>query len=200
MTNFRLRKIDLNTESFIDEVDFSTLKVERILTIIDAEIFSPGMSYRINKSEYKKIVEEFGLNTDANAVVAEISNYGDEIPVPTTDHTGRELMLMLQGKKPLAVFCDAVETFEVTFSLVELAFEPFVVSGEIIKYSYVEKSSKKYVLKRILFALPEEAWRIFAYKSIWEISSKYGWRDGFEEIEGYLLGYETEIDTFFKGN
>jgi hypothetical protein len=33
---------------------------------------------------------------------------------------------------------------------------------------------------------------------LWSLQPKYGWNDGFERIEGFLLGYEREIDKSMR--
>ena len=45
---------------------------------------------------------------------------------------------------------------------------------------------------RVLYALPEESWRINAYILLLKTSKKSGWSEGFERMEGSLLGYTDE--------
>ena len=51
--------------------------------------------------------------------------------------------------------------------------------------------------RRIHYAIAGEEWRIEAYKTLWRLAEKYGrWDETLERMEGYLLGYETDIDPF----
>jgi hypothetical protein len=42
---------------------------------------------------------------------------------------------------------------------------------------------------RFLYAKRSEAWRIDAYLTMWDAAAKSGWNEGFERLEGALLGY-----------
>ena len=104
-------------------------------------------------------------------------------------HTGCELELMLQAKKPLASFCD---TFESSFNeaiIPEQAFAPHVESGRFIKRVFVVGELPNQ-LRRVLYALPQEAWRIDAYLLMWNVAERSGWNEALERMEGRLLGYE----------
>jgi hypothetical protein len=45
-------------------------------------------------------------------------------------------------------------------------------------------------IRRVLYALPGEEWRIDAYLKIWETAKRTGWSEQLEREEGTLLGYE----------
>jgi hypothetical protein len=61
-------------------------------------------------------------------------------------------------------------------------------------------------IRRVLYALPGEEWRIDAYLLLWKTAEKSGWNERFARLEGTLLGYEDwqndyHIEHFFrKGN
>ena len=104
-------------------------------------------------------------------------------------HTGVELELMLQGKKPLAAFCDALASSFDEAIIPEQAFAPHVDSGRFTKrVSIVGEQPNQ--LRRVLYALPREAWRIDAYLMMWNIAERSGWNETLERMEGRLLGYE----------
>ena len=51
--------------------------------------------------------------------------------------------------------------------------------------------------RRVLYALPGEQWRIDAFLLLWKTAEKAGWGEGFERLEGSLLGYEDwQNDAF----
>jgi len=96
---------------------------------------------------------------------------------------------MLQGKKPFAAFCDEIESSYNEEIIPELSFAPYVAQGAISRREVIEKAPPP-VLRRVLFALPGEEWRIDAYMLLWEVAEKSGWNDSLERMEGRLLGYE----------
>jgi hypothetical protein len=58
-------------------------------------------------------------------------------------------------------------------------------------------------IRRVLYALSDEQWRIDAYLLLWKTADKSGWNEGFERLEGSLLGYEDwendyHIEHFFR--
>jgi hypothetical protein len=44
--------------------------------------------------------------------------------------------------------------------------------------------------RHLFYARPSEAWRIDAYIMMMAAAVKSGWSEGFERLEGSLLGYE----------
>ncbi len=128
--------------------------------------------------------------------------------LPYQVHTDRELALMLAGKKPLAAFSETYPGVEAERGLIpEDAFHPHVESGRIVKREHIsppnEKSPKlkgqRLGTRRVLYALPGEEWRIDAYLLLWKTAEKAGWGEGFERLEGSLLGYEEwQNDAFIE--
>ena len=107
---------------------------------------------------------------------------------PYIIHTGREIELMLSCKKPMAAFCEVLE-FSFDESIIpEQAFAPHVSDGSIVKTEVIIGSPPKQ-LRRVLFALPGEEWRMRAYLLMWEVAGKSGWNESLERMEGRLLGY-----------
>jgi hypothetical protein len=79
-------------------------------------------------------------------------------------------------------------------------FEPHLRNGTILMREYVLKEGPRrpHEVLSVLYALAGEEWRFNAYIALWELAAVHGWNAGFERMEGYLLGYETAIDPFFK--
>lgn len=122
--------------------------------------------------------------------------------VPYFIHTNFELPLMLDGRKPLAVFSDAYPS-EILDYLTE-PFAPYVASGQIVS-RVIEKPLAEpmrgpngvyfHGTTRAYFAMPDEVWRIDAYEGLWEEAASSSWNDDFERREGHLLGYtEPQIE------
>ena len=124
------------------------------------------------------------------------------MPIPLTSklpyplHTNRELGLMLRGIKPLAVFADGKGCFpEAAFRYLRL-FDRYVAAGKLVRTDHFEapNSSRDFTLHTILFALPDEAWRIPA---MIEVRSSAQWSRSHERREGELLGYEDWMNDYF---
>ncbi len=63
------------------------------------------------------------------------------------------------------------------------AFEPYVQSGKFVKRDYGR-------LWHVFYALPAEERRIDAFIAMLSVAAKTVWSEGFERLEGKLLGYE----------
>lgn len=115
--------------------------------------------------------------------------------VPYLAHTNFELPLMLDGRKPLAVFGDAYPSD--WFDDYLAPFELHVQSGRIIR-RIVDTPMPELKARRpdldgirnVYFALPGHEWRIDAYIEMHQTARQSGWNDGFERRQGSLLGYE----------
>ncbi len=116
------------------------------------------------------------------------------LPAGIGPHEGRELDLMLAGRKPLARFSEALIARDI---LPEAAFAPHVAAGSIVKHEV--PIAGKIPAVRLYYALPEEAWRIEALCRI-DAAIADGTCKATDEIErkiGRLLGYaEADIEVY----
>lgn len=119
-------------------------------------------------------------------------------------HEGKELALMLAGKKHLAVFCEAViEGQEIPEEIIpEKSFAPYVASGKIKKFSQDFVSSKApFPARYVCFALAGHEWRAEAF--LWlkqeAINGHIPFDSTYERFVGRLLDYEeSDIDEFIE--
>lgn len=123
---------------------------------------------------------------------------GDDLPDGIGPHEGRELELMLAGKKPLAMFND-----DLPFGMEppEVAFDPYVKTGRFVKGEYVIRSETGATagLRCYFFALPGEEWRIARMIEIGRLlfEEKQPTTPELETEIGQLLGYDdADIQTF----
>jgi hypothetical protein len=101
-------------------------------------------------------------------------------------------------RQSLAAFCDEYPSLHGVKVIPEKEFEPHVAAGRILKREDITPPAPdapivggpRIGLRRVLYALPEQAWRIEAYPLLWKTAEKCGWNAGFERMEGSLLGYE----------
>jgi hypothetical protein len=115
---------------------------------------------------------------------------------PYLVHTNFELPLMLEGRKPLAVFHDAYPVNWLSETLAR--FDPFVHSGRLVRRiidtPFTEAERTRFPdfqgWRRVFFSLPREEWRIDAFLLVSGVSAQTGWNEALERMEGSLLGYE----------
>ena len=108
--------------------------------------------------------------------------------LPYRIHGGRELDLMLKGRKPLSVFSHVEAASDLSIFLSEY-FEPLVGRGELVSARLDGDGS---AAPTSMFALPNEAWRFEAYRLMADTARATNWNDALERIEGSLLGYTLE--------
>jgi hypothetical protein len=124
-------------------------------------------------------------------------------------HEGRELELMLSGKKPLSMFVEPVDSEFEYFP--EEEFDSWATKGKLVKRvslePIVDPHGNDSKIRRVLYARPEELWRIDAVLLVQKLydSLSPGWRPDFERIIGLLLGYnradiESYIDSMAARN
>jgi hypothetical protein len=116
--------------------------------------------------------------------------------VPYLIHTEYELALMLEGRKPLAVFADAypADWFDEWMA----RFDPYVADGRLVRRIVDRPFPKPRTsdgerfdgIRHVYVALPVEQWRIDAYIQLFDDSGRDGWGEVQERRQGLLLGYE----------
>lgn len=114
-------------------------------------------------------------------------------------HTNNELKLMLEGKKPLAIFSDDVSCLPNEYIIPENDFAPYVESGQMVREEetvegpYSEILGRETLIKIVLFSLANEQWRIKVMLQLMQQLYKTGeWNETCEGVEGFLLGYTEE--------
>lgn len=120
-------------------------------------------------------------------------------------HQGKELELMLAGKKHLTlfydVFTDGHENNEIIIP--EKAFKPYVDSGEILRHSRDITAIKDgTIITYVCFTLPGHAWRAEAFFWIKEecLSGRRPFDEAYEFFVGRLLDYKEEDIQDFINN
>lgn len=97
---------------------------------------------------------------------------------------------MLKDEKPLAVFCERFPS-NPDFELIpERFFAPYVEAGLFVAFECVIADARGAKTRFVLYAKKGEDWRIHAYMLLKKTAIFSGWGEGFERMEGSLLGYE----------
>ena len=141
-----------------------------------------------------------GFSSPAGGVRA--SNY--MIDLVAANHEGRELELMLAGRKPLAMFCEELSCLPDEEFIPENRFSPYVASGQFIRDEIVvsgpfsQELGRETNIKYVLFAVKDEGWRINAMLLLKKLHAKtIAWNETCELFESTLLGYtDEEIDAW----
>jgi hypothetical protein len=129
-------------------------------------------------------------------------------PPPYEVHTNRELEFMLTRGKPLAHFSDAYPSEPNEVIVPEQSFAPYVSDGTFEKREFIEflaeppPAASPHIrgIRHVLYAKRAEAWRIDAYLAMLTAAAKAGWSEGFERLEGTLLGYaEGRLTSTWSG-
>lgn len=116
------------------------------------------------------------------------------------NHTGKELELMLAGKKPLAMFYGTVVNGQAYDEIPEEEFDAYVTGGQFVKGELEHSPKPGISVRYVFYALKAEQWRIPALKMVLQQMQRMGRSDqGIDRVTGALLGYtEKEIDDYVK--
>ena len=195
-----LEIIDSATGCITGEVKFSEAEASKLLDLLD--IGNPdflGVSYDLEESDMGKIIFKL-KNIPEIASTAYLRAQGVLDGLPYKIHTNRELLMMLAGEKPLAVFYDFYPSTNDSELIPTDKFEPYVINGRFIKREFILKNEQNpdKSIQWIFYALPNESWRIDAYILLKKTASICGWNNGFERMEGTLLGYTDEQNDVYQ--
>lgn len=117
-------------------------------------------------------------------------------------HQGKELELMLEGKKRFAFFYDVLLPQQSIAEEIipEMAFLPHVKAGKILRFSEILHSSKvPHPAQYVFFTLNGEEWRVKAFLHMTKecLSGNRPFDDAHEYLVGRLLDYsEADIEDF----
>jgi len=193
-TVYWLRAIDPALASIVHEARIDTDR-ETLCALLDMPLaeLQPGAYFGLEPEDVRALVQSFQLDFPVGDWPVELHPGHPNDDLPYRVHTGRELALMLAGKKPLAVFVDEHPSSADERVIPERAFEPHVASGRLVKRENLTTQlvrGQAVGVRRVLYAVSQEAWRIEAYLLLWATAEKAGWNAGFERLQGSLLGYE----------
>lgn len=161
-----------------------------IPSLLNDEGLDPHGAYVLDPRETAKILSHFGFLPE-QPPVAFLRPRHELDDRPYQVHTNRELALMLDGMKPFAAFCEEYPLFGEESYVPEKFFDRYVEVGRFVKREFFSiPILNGYRLRRVLYALPNEAWRIDAYILLWHTAEVTGWNEALERMEGFLLGYE----------
>ena len=198
---FVLQGLDPVTETVCVEWRVRIADIERLKEVLGADCAEDpelrGAYHDISKRDMRRIgriCQPLVVPDDLYTAIARHRRVFAGVPYMV--HTNFELPLMLEGRKPLAVFGDGYPSDWFDNHLAP--FEPFVAAGRIVRRivdepmpHIKERRPDLDGIRHVYFALPGEEWRIDAYLLLMD-SCKSGeaWTDVQERLQGSLLGYE----------
>lgn len=202
---FVIEFIDQVTGCISSEFVIETNDVAGLCAIVDpeAEDIHPAAGYDLELDDIKKINARFGVECENGSAEARLRSWRVIDELPYKIHTNRELAMMLSGEKPLAAFSERLPSNSEYEVIPERFFAPHVESGVFMKREYVLTDDERQQTRVVLYATRNEEWRMNAYLLLKKTAMKSGWSEGFERMEGSLLGYEDwqndiYIEKYFK--
>lgn len=178
----------------------SFLEIDDVLEL--CEIVDPGAAnihpaaqYELDDFSVREINYRFGKSLIVGAGTARLRscNLLDDLPYKV--HTGRELEFMLSQGKPFAAFSEYYPSDASYEYIPERYFDIYVNSGLFLKREYILLGEHRQ--RVVLYSRKSEEWRIDAYILLKMTMAKTGWNEGFERMEGKLLGYEEWQNDIF---
>ena len=192
---FVLESIDPATGCIVADIAFSPASVNELGELAGLDGFIPSAAYYLDASDAGRLLSRYSLTLDIDGFEVRLRPWHRMHSLPYKIHTGRELALMLRGHKPLAAFGGVYPADPELDDIPEAYFDPYVAAGRFVKRESLVADSPPW--RRVLYALPDEAWRIDALLLVHKVARVSGWNEGFERMEGTLLGYEDWQNDIF---
>lgn len=188
---FFLQAIDAGSDCPCYEVGFPVFDVAELFDLIGEDIDTAAYCHDLSPEIAKKVVDRYNLQFDSHSYTVRMRPSCTHDSLPYRIHTGRELLLMLRGEKPLAMF-DCLDGQDVP---TKDRFDSYVATGQFVKREYRDPMDPSY--RYFLYALPHEEWRIDAYILLIQAVNEEGWSDGLIRLQGKLLGYSKSQNDIF---
>ncbi len=197
---FILQAIDPDHGSPAFETMFTVGQIEELRKLLgDAAKDDPDLEkyYTLEPDELAAIRERFDVGFDPEGRESILAPWSQLRECPYLIHTGYELVLMLDGRKPFTRL--GMDYYPSEFDFGEKYFDPYVEQGVLHKEVLLEKFDEPHRgkdgrvfegFRAVFYTLKGEEWRIPAWKLVSRGSGGEGWNHTFERLEGMLLGYE----------
>jgi len=207
---FVLEAIDPGTECVVMEAKLQVRELAELLGILEPDTAAAvvaGAGCDLDRSELENLMARFKPSFEPGTLAVRLRPGCRHDDLPYLVHTGRELALMLEGRKPLAVFSGVYPAVPDREDIPERLFDSHVVAGTFVKRERIfpptqaaeSVGKRRPETRMVLYALPQHEWRIEAYLLLRDTAAKAGWNEGFERMEGSLLGYtDWQNDIFIE--
>lgn len=162
--------------------------------------------YRLEPAQLNAITQYFDVAFDFDGRECWLGRAHSIGNVPYLVHTGYELALMLDGRKPFARFSIEYPVEPGDFPEGDL-FEPYVQSGLLIKRVMDNEPFEKPVrvsngrvylgVRQVFYARRGQEWRIDAYMLLWKQLEHGPWNETLERLDGSILGYTDQQNDWW---
>lgn len=165
---------------------------------IDLEREERPFVFDLTPEEVASLKRIEGIESQQNNLPGRLRTKVAADGLPYKTRTGRELMLMLSGRKPLAYF--SYFDGDPLSSIIDQPFDRHVANGELeYRQHRLRLREKAEFVNYAIYTLPTEAWRADALILLLEAGEKGGWCPGMERVVGSLLGYtDEENDAYLE--
>jgi hypothetical protein len=192
------------------ETMFTVTRLEELQAFLGAaaeEDPDLQMVYTLDPGDIDAINRHFGLAFDPGGRATVLARFAHGREPPYLVHTGFELVLMVDGRKPFARM--GGEYYPPHRHHDEDRFDRYVALGVLHKEVELKLFDEPLRapngqavegLRTVYYTLKGEEWRVPAWKLVSEASRKSGWNDHFERLEGMLLGYEEWQNDWWFSN
>ena len=201
---FIIEFIDRSTECIVGDRELDSMSITKVLNELgqSPENLIGGSVIEIDATDFQKIGESLlpiGINP-SSILLARLRRRRKLDDLPYKIHTNRELAMMLAGSKPLAVFSEHVQDPNNEASVIpDAQFLPHVAEGLFVRREITTTAADGQKDRLVLYATRAETWRIEAYILLRHTAEKCGWSEGFERLEGSLLGYlDWQNDAYIR--
>jgi hypothetical protein len=204
---FVLEAIDQRTECVTSDVSFEVSDVAELCRMVGvtAAEFAAGAAHDLQARDVVQLKSRFKVAFEPEAGAVRLRHWHPLDGLPYKIHTGRELTLMLEGSKPLACFSGQYPPASDVEEIPDRLFDPYVEQGRFVRREYVmlagycgpalQRAGLR--MRIVMYALPHQEWRIDAMILLMDSAAKCGWSEGFERVQGSLLGYEDWQNDIF---
>lgn len=198
---FVIEFVNPDTGCICDDVVVEIDDVAGLSRIVNGDDsgFHPTEQYALDAVTLDKLSRQLGLSLSNVRGDAHLRTWVviDELPYKV--HTNRELELMLRGEKPLASFCEEFPSIAEFELIPERHFLPHVEARRFSVFEYIIDGQNSRKIRYVLYTTTGEEWRAPAYMLLKMAAARSGWNEGFERMEGSLLGYEDwQNDAFIE--
>ena len=167
---------------------------------IDEKELSPTTICLLEGVQLDRARRLFNVKIEEGENEVQLISWSDEDGLPYRIHSNRELILMIEGIKPLSSFVGTIPEKTDFKEIPDHIFRKYVENGEFICREYCEPIAGATLIKGfrvVLYALKGEEWRIDAYILVRSLARRLGWSEPLIRMEGTLLGYsEWQNDAF----
>jgi hypothetical protein len=201
--NFFLQSVDPASGLAVAEVCCGRWPVATVAERMEADVrdFDPGNAHILDDATFSRAKQFFEVEFDVGENDACLCSWSEADGLPYRLHSGRELILMRSGRKPLTVLSGGIPADKNFEEIPEYLFDPLVESGRLVKTQFCSLNPARHGVYKgirfVLYALKEEAWRMDAYILLQNVAQRSGWNEALTRLEGSLLGYsEWENDAY----